>query len=76
MRNRIALVSRLLKHGLDPLGILVLLGLRKSLLGCETVLDIGCGTAMTMRHLGVAKPTGIDGYEPSVLKARQLGTQG
>ena len=76
MTSRTTLIRRLWKHGLDPMGILILLALRKALAGCESVLDIGCGASLTMRHLGVPKSTGFDGYEPSVEKARRLRTPG
>lgn len=70
MRNPVSLAVALLKAGEDPNQILVKLALRKALLGCESVLDIGCGASMTMRNLGVPKPVGAEGYGPSVEKAR------
>ena len=48
--------------------------LRKALSGCESVLDVGCGASPTMRQLGVSHPVGIDGYKPSVDRAKQLKT--
>lgn len=74
MRNPIDLVFTLLKAGEDPSQILVRLALRKALLGCESVLDIGCGASMTMRYLGVPHPVGAEGYPPSVEKARANNT--
>lgn len=74
MRSSLDLALTLLRAGEDPNQILVKLALRKALLGCETVLDIGCGASMTMRHLGVPKPIGAEGYGPSVEKARANNT--
>lgn len=74
MRNPISLSLTLLRAGEDPNQILVRLALRKALLGCESVLDIGCGPSMTMRHLGVPHPVGAEGYAPSVEKARANNT--
>jgi SAM-dependent methyltransferase len=70
MRNPISLTFTLLRAGEDPNQILVKLALRKALLGCESVLDIGCGASMAMRHLGVPKLVGAEGYGPSVEIAR------
>lgn len=74
MTSRTNLISRLWKQGAEPMGILMNLGLRKSLNGCQSVLDVGCGVCMTVRNLGVPQSTGLDGYEPSVKKARELNT--
>jgi hypothetical protein len=74
MRNPVSLTFELLRAGEDPNQIFVKLALRKALLGCESVLDIGCGTSMTMRHLGIPKPVGAEGYGPSVEKAKANNT--
>jgi Methyltransferase domain len=74
MRSPIGLAFTLLKAGEDPNQVLVKLALRKALLGCESVLDVGCGASMTMRHLGVPHPVGAEGYLPSVEQARANNT--
>ena len=74
MRSPIDLAFTLLKTGEDPNQVLVKLALRKALLGCESVLDVGCGASMTMRHLDVPHPVGAEGYLPSVEKARANNT--
>lgn len=70
MLNPISLAFKLLTLGEDPNQVLVKLALRKALLGCESVLDVGCGSSMTMRHLGVPKPFGVEGYAPACAEAR------
>jgi SAM-dependent methyltransferase len=74
MRSRIGLVTTLFRVGQDPNQMLVKLALREALLGCESVLDIGCGPSPTMRQLGVVKTVGVDGYAPSVAEARRQNT--
>jgi len=75
MKSPANLTLSLLKHGTDPGQILVKLALRKALIGCETVLDIGCGTAPTLRQLRVPHCVGLEGYRPEFEKAQQLNTQ-
>ena len=58
------LIFDLLKKKHDPSQILVKLALRNALNGCETVLDIGCGIAPTMRELAVKHSVGVEGYPP------------
>lgn len=71
MKSSIGLALTLLRQKSDPAEIVLKLALRKALLGCENVLDVGCGASLTMRQLGVSHPTGIDGYKPSVEQARK-----
>lgn len=63
-----------LGQGIDPAAILVRLAVRKQLLGCQRVLDVGCGSSSLLRSLGVPHPVGIEGYAPSVETARRLNT--
>ena len=70
-----SLALTLLKAGNDPAQITVKLALRKALLGCDSVLDVGCGTAANLRNLGVARCFGIEGYRPAYEEARRLNTQ-
>lgn len=74
MRGRISFILHLLKTKHDPNQILVKLALRDALLGCESVLDIGCGTAATMRELGVPRCIGVEGYRPylEIIKRENL----
>jgi SAM-dependent methyltransferase len=74
MKSRTSLILALLKSGCDPAQILVKLALRKSLLGCDRVLDVGCGASLAMRYLGVRNPVGIEGYQPSLETAQRLNT--
>lgn len=74
MRNRTSLILLLIKQRLDPAQILTRLALRKALVGCETVLDVGCGKSMNLRWLGVKHATGIDGYAPDLEEARRQNT--
>ena len=74
MNSAAALTLELLKQKSDPAEIVVKLALRKALLGCESVLDVGCGSSSTMRQLGVSHPVGIEGYKPAVDRAKQLNT--
>jgi SAM-dependent methyltransferase len=75
MKSPANLSWSLLKQGADPGQILVKLALRKALVDCKTVLDIGCGTAPTLRQLGVAHCVGLEGYPPEFEKAKRLATQ-
>ena len=75
MKSRISLALGLLKAGHDPAQIVVKLALRKALLGCESVLDVGCGAAPNLRNLGVARCVGIEGYLSAVEEAQRRKTQ-
>jgi SAM-dependent methyltransferase len=48
--------------------------LRRSLAGCRTVLDVGCGHLSPLRFLSHARLTGLDAYEPALEEARKNGT--
>ena len=74
MRNPINLAFTVLRAGEDPNQVLVRLALRKALLGCETVLDVGCGPAMTLRYLGVPRSFGVEGYAPALADAKAKHT--
>jgi hypothetical protein len=74
MRSRLGLIVALLKTRHDPNQILVKLALRKALLGCESVLDVGCGPSLAMRYLGVPHAVGVEGYLPAREEARRKGT--
>jgi len=71
MRSRIGLICLLLKKKHDPSQILVKLAIRDALEGCESVLDIGCGTAPTMRELAVTRTVGVEGYRPFFEQAQK-----
>jgi hypothetical protein len=75
MKSQISLTLSLLKQGADPGQILVKLALRKALSGCETVLDVGCGNAPTLRQLGVSRCVGMEGYRPAFEDAKRQNTQ-
>jgi hypothetical protein len=64
----------LFRAGHDPNQILVKLALREALLGCESVLDVGCGVSTTMRELGISQTVGAEGYEPSFMGAKRQKT--
>src|ERR1039457_2882055 len=74
MRSLIGLMTTLLKAGHDPNQIQVKLALREALLGCESVLDVGCGVTPTLRQLGVVQTVGAEGYAPSFLEAKRQNT--
>ena len=74
MKSRTGLVVTLLKNKQAPSGILTSIVLRQALVDCESVLDVGCGAAPTMRELGISRSAGIDAYLPSIEKGRQLNT--
>jgi SAM-dependent methyltransferase len=74
MRSRAGVIIALLKARQDPNQILVRLALRNALLGCESVLDVGCGVTQTMRYLGVPKSVGAEGYAPAFEEAKRQGT--
>lgn len=74
VRSRTGLVLALVRYRDDPWQIVYKLALRRALRGCDSVLDLGCGSCPTMRQLGLGRITGLEGYEPAVARARQLGT--
>src|SRR5277367_2628913 len=74
MKSAPGLTVELLKQKSDPAEILVKLALRKALEDCQSVLDIGCGASPAMRQLGVPRIVGVEGYKPSIERARQLKT--
>jgi SAM-dependent methyltransferase len=75
MRSSANLTLSQLKNGADPSQILVKLAIRKALLGCKTVLDVGCGTSVISRELGVSHCVGIEGFRPTFEDALRLKTQ-
>lgn len=74
MRSQLSLIVTLLKEKYDPNQVLVELALRRALLGCDSVLDIGCGSSLAMRYLGVPHTVGVEGYLPSCEEARRKKT--
>jgi SAM-dependent methyltransferase len=74
MHNQTSLIFLLVRQGLDPAQILTRLALRKALVGCESVLDVGCGKSADLRWLGVKHSVGIDGYAPDLEEARRQNT--
>jgi hypothetical protein len=56
-------------------GVLPLLfELRRTLRGCRTVLDLGCGPASPLRALRVETLVGLEGFEPSLRQAQAAQT--
>jgi SAM-dependent methyltransferase len=45
-----------------------------ALSGCETILDVGCGTSSPLRFIRRGRLVGVDGFEPAVAEARLLRT--
>ncbi|HXP62481.1 MAG TPA: class I SAM-dependent methyltransferase [Dongiaceae bacterium] len=74
MRSRAGLILVLLRAGQDPAQITVKLALRRLLKPCQSVLDVGCGSALTLRQLGLPNTTGIEGYEPAFEEAKRRRT--
>jgi hypothetical protein len=74
MITRMQLVIALIKQRCDPAQMLVNLGLRKAILGCNSALDVGCGVSPTLRTLGVPRLVGLENYGPSVAEARRKCT--
>ncbi|HUA67364.1 MAG TPA: class I SAM-dependent methyltransferase [Candidatus Saccharimonadales bacterium] len=75
MKGRMHLVATLLNNGADPSQILIKMALRRALQECQSVLDVGCGFAPTLRQLGVPHCVGLEGYQPAVEEARRRKTQ-
>ena len=48
--------------------------LSRALEGCRTVLDIGCGGASPLRHLGIEHLVGVDAHAPTLEEAKRAGT--
>lgn len=68
------MILTLLGRGVAPSQIVTLLQVRKALVGCAEVLDVGCGSDSAVSLLGIEKLIGIEGYLPSVEAARKKGT--
>lgn len=58
----------------DPGQIATHLEVHRALAGCETVLDVGCGTNSVLSLFGFKRLVGAEEYAPSVDKARATGT--
>jgi SAM-dependent methyltransferase len=71
MQSCLGLTLGSLRAGCDPNQILVKLALRRALLGCDEVLDVGCGISPSLRELGVARSVGAEAYAPSAAEARR-----
>lgn len=74
MTTQWRLLRTLIRRGFDPAQILVWLALRRALRGCDSVLDVGCGGNSNLRLLEARRLAGIDGWAPSVEKARTNNT--
>lgn len=74
MKSQINLIFSLRRQGLDPNAILVRLALRKALLGCDSILDVGCGVSGKLRELSAPNTTGFEGYLPDFEEARRQNT--
>lgn len=74
MRSKLELISTLSKQRYDPNQMLVMLAFRKALLGCNSVLDVGCGYSGKLRLLGAPNTTGFEGYHPDFEKAKSQNT--
>jgi len=70
-RNKFSLV----KEAAHPASLVLVLELKKSLRGCQTVLDLGCGCNSPARFLPQdSKLVGMDGYAPDLEQARRRST--
>lgn len=74
MKSRINLIATLLKRGFDPNAILFMLALREALLGCDSVLDVGCGVSAKLREVDAPNTTGFEGYQPDFEEAKRRTT--
>lgn len=74
MKSRINLILSLRRKGFDPNAILVHLALRKALLGCDSILDVGCGVSGKLRELGALNTTGFEGFQPDFEEAKRQNT--
>lgn len=74
MRGRFGIASLILNRGYrDPFMFLNLLEVRRLLLDCEKVLDVGCGNNSPLQYLGLQNLVGVDGYKPAVDSALKTG---
>jgi SAM-dependent methyltransferase len=48
--------------------------LKRSLAGCQTALDVGCGSSSPLRFLTTLHLTGLDAYAPAIQEARERDT--
>lgn len=64
----------LAKQRFGPGQIIVRLAFRRSLAGCESVLDIGCGVSRLIRQVGLKRSLGIEGHFPTIEAAKKLNT--
>ena len=68
------LILHLLGQRHNPASILVTLALRRSLRGCNIVLDVGCGFSPVLRDIGIPFTHGLEGYRPDYERSVQLQT--
>jgi len=57
----------------NPAFVVYIRLLRKIMADCDTILDLGCGPNSPVRFIHTPT-TGVDGYEPSIKKARKHRT--
>lgn len=74
MRSRLDIIQTLRQQGASPSRIWTLLQLRRALSGCDSVLDIGCGSDSALSIFGLETLVGFEGYGPSVEAARAKRT--
>ncbi len=75
MHGTFKLLRLLMANGYrDPGRLATCLELHYALAGCETVLDVGCGTSSVLRLFGFKRLVGAEAYAPSVNAARAAGT--
>jgi Methyltransferase domain len=74
MHSRKRHIAELRKAGFDPVQIANQLQLRTTLVGCQSVLDIGCGPASPLRFMGFERLVGVEGYLPGYEAAKSSQT--
>lgn len=75
MHSKLKLIHVLLANGYrDPGQIATCMELHSAFAGCDTVLDVGCGTRSVLRFFGFKRLVGAEAYAPSVDAALAAGT--
>jgi hypothetical protein len=74
MRSWITVLFKLLPHGIDPGFLITRVEVHRSLSGCRSVLDVGCGKNSLLHLSGFEKLCGLEGYPPDAEIARRKQT--
>lgn len=75
MHDKTTVIKKLLAEGYtEPNMLMTQLSIYDALQGCNTVLDLGCGTNSVLRFFGFEHLTGVEGHRVSYIEADEKHT--